>query len=336
MEDDQRIYGGQHVRMKVLAIRAVGLQAANAHVRCDATLEFHMQSTSLAAFSADIAAIAQQASQSAVGLHDAGHSFSGFYWRSDVIATAAELVSGNKGDAIDILTPSQQTVAGEVIGRDLATDVALVRVPSSATAISAASSPPALGAIVIAAGQTRHGSTCAVGSVALVGAAWRSMRGGEIGPRIWLDLGLRSQAEGGPVVDAAGGFLGMAIYGPRRRVLLIPAETIERVGQELLSHGRIRRPYLGAGLQPVEVSPGSSGSEVKNGLMVIGLDPEGPGAKAGLRQGDIILTFEGSAMTSVRDLAGMVRNADLGKPVTLDVSRSGQRMKLNVILAERP
>jgi S1-C subfamily serine protease len=297
---------------------------------------FHMQPTSLPALSADIAAVAQQASQSTAGLHDAGHSFSGYYWRNDVIATAAELVSGKTGGAVDVLTPSHEAVEGVVIGRDPTTDVALIRVPSSATVVSAASTPPALGAMVIAAGRTRHGATCALGSVALVGAAWRSMRGGEIGPRIWLDIRLRSQAEGGPVLDATGRFLGMAVYGPRRRVLLIPAETIERVGQELLAHGRIRRPYLGVGLQPVEVSPGSSESEVKNGLMVIGLDPEGPAAKAGLQQGDIILAFQGSAVTSVRNLASLVRNADFGKPVTLDLSRSGQHIKLNVILAERP
>jgi S1-C subfamily serine protease len=290
---------------------------------------------SLAAFSADVAAIAQQASQSTVALHDRGHSFSGFYWRPDVIATAAELVSTRKEEKIAVLTPAQEAVEGTLIGRDSSTDVALVRVPATASSVSASPTPPPLGATVLAAGRTRHGPTCAVGSIALVGARWRSMRGGDIGPRIWLDVRLRSQSEGGPVLDANGRFVGMAVHGPRRGVLLIPAETIERVGQELLAHGRIRRGYLGVGLQAVQVASGSQDGAARAGLMVVGLDPEGPAAKAGVRQGDIILAFDGNATASVRNLSAMLHNADLAKAASLEISRSTQNMKVSVTLAER-
>ena len=294
-----------------------------------------MQTMSLAAFSADVAAIAQQASQSTVALHDRRHSFSGFYWRPDVIATAAELVSPRKEEKIAVLTPSHEAVEGAVIGRDNSTDVALIRVPATASAVSPSPTPPPLGTAVLATGRTRHGATCAVGSIALVGARWRSMRGGDIGPRIWLDVRLRSQSEGGPVLDANGHFLGMAVYGPRRRVLLIPAETIERVGQELLTHGRIRRGYLGVGLQAVQVAAGAVGGSAKVGLMVISLDPEGPASKAGVQQGDIILSLDGNAVASVRNLAAMLHNADLAKSASLEISRSTQNMKVSVTLAER-
>src|SRR6516164_8960705 len=129
-----------------------------------------MRSVSLAAFSADVAAIAQQASQSTVALHDRRHSFSGFYWRPDVIATAAELVSMRKGEKIAALTPSQEEVEGAVIGRDTSTDVALIRVPATAPPVSPSPTAPPLGTTVLTAGRTRHGPTCAVGSIALVGA----------------------------------------------------------------------------------------------------------------------------------------------------------------------
>ena len=69
--------------------------------------------------------------------------------------------------------------------------------------------------------------------------------------------------------------------------------------------------------------------------MVIGLDPEGPAAKAGVQQGDIILAFDGNATASVRDLAAMLHNADLAKPASLDISRSTRNMKVSVTLAER-
>jgi S1-C subfamily serine protease len=296
-----------------------------------------MQSTSLAAFSAELAAIAQQASQSTVALRDRGHSFSGFYWRPDVIATAAELVSTRTGEKVAVMSPSQEVIEGVVIGRDPSTDVALIRVPTTAPAVTPTSpTPPSLGALVLAAGRTRHGPTCAVGVIALAGARWRSMRGGDIGARIWLDIRLRSQSEGGAVLDAEGRFIGMAVYAPRRRVLLIPAETIDRVGQELLSHGRIRRAYLGVGLQAVEVAPSSNGSPAKKGLIIISLDPNGPAVKAGLQQGDIILSFGGNGVDSVRSLGGMLRNADLGKPGSLEISRAGRHITVDVPLAESP
>ena len=293
--------------------------------------------SSLTAFSADVASLATQASQCTVALRNRGHAFSGFYWRPDVIATAAELVSTRPGDRISILTPSHETVDGVVIGRDPSTDVALVRAPATASAATAApSTVPALGTLVLAGGRSRHGATCAVGFIGLTGARWRSMRGGDVGPRIWLDIRLRPHAEGGPVLDAAGQFIGMAVLAPRRRVLLIPAETIERVGGELLTHGRIRRAYLGVGLQAVEVSPRSDKGAGQSGLMIISLDPDGPAAKAGLQQGDIILAFDGKAVDSVRELTALLRNADLAQPASVDISRSSQHMKINVALAERP
>ncbi|WP_204280305.1 hypothetical protein, partial [Raoultella ornithinolytica] len=67
--------------------------------------------------------------------------------------------------------------------------------------------------------------------------SWQSMRGGEIDARIELDTRLRGTAEGGLVVNAAGQAFGMAVFGPRRRVLVIPSATIERVATKLESHG---------------------------------------------------------------------------------------------------
>jgi len=66
-------------------------------------------------------------------------------------------------------------------------------------------------------------------TVSFVGAAWRSFRGGEIDARIELDLSLRRAGEGGLALDASGRVFGMVVFGPRLRVLVIPAATIERV-----------------------------------------------------------------------------------------------------------
>jgi S1-C subfamily serine protease len=297
------------------------------------------QNSSLTALSTDVASLAKRASQSSVALCDRGRWFSGFYWRSDVIASAAELIAAKNSARLTVVTPSQETIEGTVIGRDASTDIALIRVGASAPAVAPTTGAQvSLGQAVLAAGRSPHGPTCAVGFVALSGQPWRSMRGGDVGPRVWLDIRLPSHTEGSAVFDAGGSFVGMSVFAPRRRVLLIPAETIERVSNELLAHGRIRRGYLGVGVQAVAVGAvaDTGHSAKKTGLMIISLDRKGPAAQAALQQGDIILAFDGSATDSVRALSAMLRNAAPGKTANLDILRSGRDMRVVVTLGEGP
>jgi S1-C subfamily serine protease len=100
------------------------------------------------------------------------------------------------------------------------------------------------------------------------------MRGGEIDARTELDLRLRQSAEGGLAFDVAGQAIGMAVFGPRRRVLVIPSGTIERVAAMLESHGRIARGYLGLGLQPVALQGGEG-----SGAIVMSVDPQDQGQR---------------------------------------------------------
>jgi S1-C subfamily serine protease len=86
---------------------------------------------------------------------------------------------------------------------------------------------------------------------------------------------MRQNAEGGLAIDAAGRAIGMTVFGPRRRVLVIPSATIERVAASLEKHGHIPRGYLGLGFQLVAVEGGT------RGVMVMKVEPQGPGAKAG-------------------------------------------------------
>src|SRR5262245_52947505 len=87
--------------------------------------------------------------------------------------------------------------------------------------------PPALGALLLAVGAEGGTSTATLGVVSRASGSWRSLRGGEIDARIEVDLRLRQSAEGGLMLDASGTAIGMAVLGPRRRVLVIPTATIE-------------------------------------------------------------------------------------------------------------
>ena len=105
------------------------------------------------------------------------------------------------------------------------------------------------------------------------------MRGGLIDARIELSVDLRRSSEGGLALDADGRAFGMAVFGPRRRTLVIPAATIDRVAATLVAKGRVARGYLGLGLQPVKLEGGGLG------LMALSVDANGPGAAAGVKPG---------------------------------------------------
>ncbi len=79
----------------------------------------------------------------------------------------------------------------------------------------------------------------------------------------------------------------MAVFGQRRRVLVIPAATVEQVAARLEAHGRIARGYLGLSLQLVRLDGGGDGNARGAGAMMMGVDAGGPAA-AGVRQGDVI------------------------------------------------
>jgi S1-C subfamily serine protease len=295
--------------------------------------------TQLIAMSADIAAIAKTASPSIVAIQDHNQSCSGFFWRPDVVATASDVLEASKGQKVSLTLDNERATQGIVIGRDPTTDLALIRAAEPGTALAAAANLPlSLGEAVVALGRTRHGAACAVGFAALVGGPWRSVRGGEISRRVWLDLKMLQQCEGGAVLDTAGRLLGMAVFGPHGRIVLIPTDTIDRVGQDLLAYGRVRRGYLGVSVQPIPMGkkPGADARGSETGLMILSLDALGPAAGAGLLQGDIVRTINGEAVRSPRALARLLPSTSIGQSVSLDIVRGGAETKITVAIGESP
>jgi S1-C subfamily serine protease len=255
---------------------------------------------------------------------------SGFFWRPGLIVTADEALA-EEGE-IAVTLPGGERRAASLAGRDPTTDIALLRVEGGpAAAPSTPAGPARAGALAVAIGASGGAPLAALGAISQVGPAWRSMRGGEIDARIELDLRLRRQAEGALVLDAAGGALGMAVFGPRQRVLVIPAATIDRVAQRLASHGRIARGYLGLGLQPVhtDAAPG-------RGAMVMSVDAEGPGAAAGIRQGDIIVAWQGTPVESIGALLRALGPDSVGTSLQLGFCRSGALLQTSLTIGERP
>ena len=289
-----------------------------------------MSDTDFSNFSAALADIVAGAAPSIVAVHSHRALSSGFAWRPDLVVTADEALA-DEGE-IAVALPGGERRKAVLVGRDPTTDVALLRVAGAGLPpVSLDPAPLRAGALALAVGARDGASLVAFGAVSVAGPAWRSMRGGDIAARIELDLKLRRQAEGALVLDAAGHGVGMAVYGPRRRSLVIPAATIDRVAPLLEAHGRIPRGYLGLGLQPVRVAGDRS-----KGAMVMSIDPAGPGAAAGVRQGDVIVSLDGQPLAGVDALMRMLGPDSVGRTVVLGLRRAGEAMDLPLTVAERP
>jgi len=270
------------------------------------------------------------AAKSVVAVHSARSRSSGFIWRPGLIVTADEALA-DEGE-IAVMSPGGEAVVATLVGRDSTTDIALLRADGfSAPAASLQSSPLKAGALALAVGTGRKGPIAAFGAVSSAGPAWRSLRGGEIDARVELDLSLRRAGEGGLALDASGSAFGMAVFGPRRTVLVIPAATIERVAGKLQTHGRIARGYVGLGLQAAKLD-GDGGS----GAMVMSVDPKGPGSAAGVRQGDLIVEWNGERIADVQTLLRALGPDSVGQTAKLSLRRGGEPIEVALTIAERP
>ena len=286
---------------------------------------------SLSTFSDALTRLVATVGRSVVAVRSHRSRASGFIWRAGLVVTASDALADD--ERIEVVLPGGQTATATVRGRDPSTDIALLAiekgeyVPASLSATS-----PATGALTIVVGAHDGGPVACAGIVASTGPSWRSLRGGDIDSRIELDVMLRGSCEGALAVDASSTAMGMAVFGPRRRVLVIPSGTIERVAASLARDGRIARGYLGLGLQPVRVDDETDAT----GAMVMTIDREGPGARSGVRQGDIIVQWNGRSVGSLRDIAHALEPGSVGTEVLLTGLRGGVPIEFNLTIAARP
>jgi S1-C subfamily serine protease len=280
------------------------------------------------------------AATSVVALKAGARPRSGILWRPDVVVTSEQVV-GEQESAVIVQGGAE--VAAKLAGRDPTTNVAVFRLetplsgglPARGAAHGAAM--PRVGSLALVVGADPAGA--ATGRLAMVhatGPAWHSMAGGRIDTLIRLDVRLGAD-EGGPVLDPAGGFLGMSTSGPRRRALVIPAATIARVVDPLLEHGHIARGWLGVGLQPVAIPDSlQSATGQARGAMVLQLVANAPAQQAGVLPGDILLSVDDFRFGQHRGLASLMGPDRIGKTVMLRLLRAGEMKDIGVVIAARP
>jgi S1-C subfamily serine protease len=271
------------------------------------------------------------------GIRVRGHSQrSGILWRRDVVVASEQALP--RTTEAEIVLADGQTRAARLAGRDPGTNLAVLRIDGTGEAAWADAAAPQPGAIVLALSADGAGGVAArLGAVHSVGPEWHSRAGGRIDRRIELDIRLGHGEEGGPVVDAAGGLVGMSTLGPRRRVLVIPTATIERALEPLLTTGRVARGWLGVAVRPVEVPDAlHTAAGRPHGLIVLSVAEGGPAAGAGVLVGDILVALAGRSLAGTTRLAELLGPEAVGQELDLRLIRAGAMRDLKARVGERP
>lgn len=287
-------------------------------------------------FSSGLADRIAAAASFTVGIHTGKRPASGILWRPDVVVaseqTLPEDVAGLR------VVRGGQSVGASLAGRDPGTNVAVLKLEAPLTGtVADAADPVRVGNMTVVVGSDGSGNaTGRLGMVHALGDAWHSMAGGRIDALIRLDVRLGAD-EGGPVLALGGGLIGMSTSGPRRRTIVIPAATLDRVVDPLLAEGRIARGWLGIGMQPVVIPDSlrqATGQET--GLMVVGLAAGGPAEAAGVMPGDIVLDIDGTPAGRPRVLTASLGPDRIGQAVALRILRAGVAQTISITIAARP
>jgi len=274
----------------------------------------------------------ERVATSVVGLIGRRRRSAGVVWRAGAALGNASALW--RYSSVAVVLPDGEQVDGTVRGIDPSTDLAVVSFADRGTPPVERSADPSLrvGDPVFAVGRESSGAVQAsFGHIGAVAGAWRTWRGGRVERLIRLDGGLYPGLAGAAVGDASGRVLGVASQAfSRHHGVVLPVATIERVIEQLLTHGRVQQGYLGIAAQPVRALRDGVGVD---GLLVSSVADDGPAAHAGLLVGDVIVSLGGQAVGS---LEGLRERLQVGAQVDVDVARGGRAHRLSVQVAERP
>jgi len=290
----------------------------------------------LLTLSNDLAAAVERAGQVVFGVNARTRLGStGVHWRSGLIVTANHTVRVDED--ITVTRPDGRAIAATLAGRDPAIDIAVLKVdaPDVAVADLGESNAVRVGHLVLAVGR---GPCASWGVVSAIGEGRGPRSAG--GALFSLDFTLYPGFSGGPLVNAQGQVIGVNSSGTSRHLqLAIPSAAVTRVVDELVRRGRLARPYLGVGTQPVSLPEALRqrfSLEQQTAVIVVAVQPSSPAASAGLLMGDIIVSLGGTSITDPGDLASVLRPDHVGEEMTVSVLRGGEPRDIRITVGERP
>ncbi len=275
--------------------------------------------------------------------HKAISAGSGFIIdKTGLIVTNNHVV--DNGKKITVKLPDGRSFEAKLMGTDPATDIALLKVKSDKplpTVEFGDDRQLRVGDWVVAVGNP-FGLSNSV-TAGIVSSIGRDIGAGNYNDFIQIDAPINRGNSGGPTFDLRGQVIGMnsMIFSPSGGSVgigfAIPAATIHDVVGQLQAHGKVSRGWLGVSIQSVTPEIASSlGIKDQKGALVADVVPNGPAAKAGFEQGDIVTAINGQAVDDNRDLTRKVALVASGQTATFTVVRQGKLQNIRAEIGNRP
>jgi serine protease Do len=262
--------------------------------------------------------------------------------RDGLILTNNHVVE--KADRLSVVIGDKTSYPAKVVGTDPQTDVAVIRIDARDLPVAefGDSDGVKVGEWVLAVGnpfQLMHTVTAGI-----ISAKGRSSVGlADYEDFIQTDASINPGNSGGALADLDGRIIGLntAIASPSGGSIgigfAIPINMARKVLDELVAKGQVVRGYLGVTLQPIdETMARALKLKVTDGALVGDVVPDGPGDKAGVQRGDVVVSVDGVAVRDNAQVRSLVAEGDPGKAMILGLVRDGTRIERKVTLAERP
>lgn len=259
---------------------------------------------------------------------------SGIVWSADgLIITAHHVVEHDEN--IRITLPDGTRMKAALVGRDPNSDVAVLRadntggltVPTWAEADSVR-----VGHLALAVGRPGEQLQTTLGVISAISHSPNDHQ-----YFAQTDVVMYPGFSGGPLVSVTGAFIGLNTSGLMRGVsLAVQTPTLRFVADSLLQHGRIRRGYLGVGVQPVKL-PAALAEQLgqRTGVLVMSVEPDSPAERGGLFLGDTIVAVDRQRVETGEDLVSSLGGSRIGQGVPVGIVRGGQAQEVRVTVGER-
>ncbi|MEX2648991.1 MAG: DegQ family serine endoprotease [Alphaproteobacteria bacterium] len=264
-----------------------------------------------------------------------------------VVDPAGYVVTNNHvidgADAITVTLEDGTELPATLVGADPATDLAVLKVETDHPLTAVAwgdSGAVRVGDWVLAVGNPFGlGGTVTAG---ILSARGRDLGNGPLDDYLQIDAPINQGNSGGPTFDGNGKVIGInsAIYSPSGGSVgigfAIPSELAQTVVADLIDDGHVERGWLGVQIQEVtpEIAEGLGLDETR-GALVASIMPDSPAVAAGVQVGDVIVTYDGQPVATMRDLPRLVATTTAGQKVRIGVVRDGKERTLDAVIAER-
>jgi serine protease Do len=241
-------------------------------------------------------------------------------------------------DEVQVTLHDDTTLDAKIIGRDSETDLALLQVKPSKTLKAVPwgnSDTMRVGDWILAVGNPFGlGGTVTSG---IISARQRNINAGRYDDFIQTDAPINRGNSGGPMFNLKGEVIGInaVILSPTGGSVgigfAIPSNLAKSVINQLIEFGGTKRGWIGVNIQDVTKEIADSlGLPNTKGALVSSITPDGPSAKAGLKQGDVITRFNGQEIAEMRHLPRIVAETPIGKQVPMTILRMGKEMELRI------